>query len=251
MNNILNPRVKKLIKDELLDYAKGGFLFFVIIAIMLAVIEFTVIDFNVNSRIIDTDMIPDVLAMSQYFFSVSMINGFSLVMLIAGIVAGAELAIHVRQGVARNEYFKATLIGAIIVSIIYIPFALLLFQLVNLIVGSGSVVYDISLIVLFMYMLLFIMFYLIGYLIAMIYQRFGWIVGVMITLFALVLFGVISRNSDLFIMIPEFLFFVGNQTHSLVDFVAPELLGPILVMVSVVLASGSYVLMKNISVKVK
>lgn len=236
MNDILNPRVNKLIKDDLLTYAKmfGGFLAGILI--LLSVLSM------INIGPTDVD---------GYNFGLSLI----IIMFIAGIVAGAELSMYVRQGISRIEYFKATLIVAIIVSVMIIPFALIANRLINWITGSESLIYSVrydNLLSLVIHILSFIVFFLGGYLISMIYQRFGWFLGLIITIFVLLATGVVSWNfcfwnSDAIIRFLSTL--IGYD--DLVGFFAPELLGPILVTVSVILASSVYALMKNTPVKIK
>lgn len=236
MNDILNPRVNKMIKDDLLTYAKmfGGF--FAGILILVSVLSM------INIGPADVD---------GYNFGLSLI----IIMFIVGIVGGAELSVYVRQGISRIEYFKATLIGGIIASVILIPFVSLANRLINLITGSESLIYSVrydNLLSLVMHILSFIVFFLGGYLISMIYQRFGWFVGLIITIFVLLATGVVSWNFDFWNSEAIVMFLSTLIEHDdLVGFFVPELLGPILVTVSVILASSVYALMKNTPVKIK
>lgn len=263
MNNILNVRVKKLIKDNLLEYAKhfGGFL--AVILILATVFSMINIEVVIGSAYVEgfeyvASEITNFLNGTSSFASFNFF-GFIIIMLIAGIVAGAELSMYVRQGIARNEYFKATLIGAIIVSVTLIPFASIANRLINLITGSESVIYSLrngNLLTIAIHILSFIVFFLGGYLISMTYQRFGWFLGIIITIFALLITGVVSWNfgfwnSEVIIILPIEAFFTAGEHNGLVGLVAPELLGSILVTVSVILASGIYALVKNTPVKIK
>ena len=255
MNNILNPRVQRLIKDDLWDYAKAFGIFFAIsfIVITVLVIVFSMTNIVVAIEGVDIEGVQYAASEITNFlntsniFNVINLFGLMIMMFISGIVAGAELPMHVRQGIARNEYFKATLIGAIIVSIIIIPLALVANSFITLI--SENVMVGLngdSLLTIIMYILWLIVVYLIGYFIVMIYQRFGWMVGVLVTVVVLVMFGVISWGSGAIIVFPRFLVGESNLLG-----LAPELLGPALVIAATILASGVYMLVKDAPVKIK
>jgi len=260
IENILNSRVKRQIKDVLVDYAKylGGFFVVSLIVITLLRVVLSMINIGAALEAADLDNIEyTVSEIINFLDDVNIFNllnlfGLTLVMFISGIITGSELPAYVRKGVARNEYFKGTLIGAIIVSIALIPFSLIANQLVNLIAGSENAIHNAyhlgngDLLITVMYIPFIIAFHLAGYFIAMIYQRFGWLIGVIITVFALLVTGIISWNSRVILIFP---IFVVGEYNGLLDI--PELLGPILVTISIILASGIYTLVKHTPVKVK
>jgi len=255
MNEFLNPRIQKLIKDDLRDYAKAFGIFFAIALIIVVVLTILFSMINIESTVaaINIEDIQDVASEITNFlnttniFNIINLIGLMVMMFISGIVVGAELPMHVRQGVARNEYFKATLVGAIIVSIALLPLSLIGNAFINLLTGSGMI-YNLrtdSLLTMVMYILWFIVFYLIGYLIAMTYQRFGWVIGAITMLTGLAVVGVIGWSSGVIIVLPIL------PIEEFTELIAPELLGPILVAISAILASGVYVLAKNTPVQVK
>ena len=238
MNGTLNSRIKKLIKNDLLVYAKyvGGF--FTILLVM-------------------TVLISTVFTIEAMEIGVFNIFSLMITMLISGIVTGTELPMRVRQGIARNEYFKATMLEAVIISIVLIPLTFAVNQLISSVTGSDSMMYHMShlesnsLLIMVMYILWFIVSFLLGYFIAMIYQRFGWLIGVIVSVFALLVTGIISWDSGIWNsgVIAIFPIFAIGEGRYLVEFFAPELLGPTLVVISVILASGIHALIKSAPIK--
>lgn len=235
-NGILNPRVKKLIKDDLLTYAKifGGF-WAAILVIKLAILH--------------------IGAVRGYGANLEVVNvGSIIIMFIAGITTGVELSIYVRQGVARNEYFKAAIIGAIIVSVLLTPFTAIANHLINLMTGSESLTYSLSsnnVLSTAIHMLLFNVFFLGGYLISVVYQRLGWFLGIIITLLVLLTNGIVSWRFEVMSLFPIQEFIVVGERDGLVEVVTPVILGPILIIISVILASTIYALVKNIPATIK
>ena len=243
MNNTLNSRVKRLIKEDLLEYAKiisivfgSGMLIGTIILSLLFSIT------GDNSIIL------------EFSFGIINLTGFAVFMFIAGIVGGAELPAYVRYGIARGEYFTATIIGAIIVSILLLPLLLLIDQIISSILGLENIISTVrngDLLTLAMYVLTFIVVYLAGFFIAMIFGRFGWVIGVMMTIILLITLGGIGWSSGLVVRISDMLLFMDNGYTSITQLIAPELLGPILVTIAVILASGIYTLVRDAPVKVR
>jgi len=242
MDNILNVRVKQLIKEVLVDYAKVFCMLFSI-ALFASLILIGFLTIVVHASVYDTigtNVVIEIIGFA----------GFIFVMFISGIVSGAELPMYVRLGIARNEYFKANLIGAIIVSIILMPIPFLADWLLSLVVSSRNVIaHSISdnLLGFAMHVLLLILFYLTGHFIAVVFQRFGWFVGVIVIILILTTSGMISWGAGIITMIPNAL----AGYNSFANLVAPELLGPILITISVVLASVVYLFVKNAAVKVR
>ena len=240
MNNTLNPRIKRLIKESLLDYAKVLGVFFsiglIIGLILLALLTMAFI----------TD---EPFAVDISFIMIGL-SSLVVTMFIAGVVTGAELPMHVRQGVARNEYFKATFIAAVMVSTLLLPVNWLIRVIADGVNVTDSLRSD-YLLILVIYALIFMTAYLLGHFIAMVYQRFGWMIGVCVTILILMVLGVISWHSNTIILIPDLLPLIYEGYDSITYLIAPELLGPILIIILVILAKGTYAFVKHIPVKVK
>jgi len=222
MDNILNERVRQLIKEILLDYAKvfGVFLAISLLSILILI------------------FLPT--STTEITIGIISFGAFIIVMFIAGIVSGAELPAHIRTGIARNEYFKANLISAIIISVILMPISFILDFVLR---DFRNVLYNSisdNLLGFTMHILLLILFYLIGYFIAMIFLHFGWFIGVIVIVSTLAITGIVSWSSGLIIMLPSAL----NETNSIVSLIAPEILGPTLITLAVLLASVVYYLVK-------
>jgi len=199
MNNILNERVTKLIKADLLEYGKYLLFFLVLgfaIPVLLNMIFGTsVIIIGVGSVNIEIDNfgtinIEGLLNFVSFAF-------FTFFMFIGGIITGAYLPTYVRWGVARKEYFTGTIVAAVIVSLAFAPVVLLLNTIINLLVSSGSSLYNFFHIgggeipVLIGQFLAYVALFLLGYCIPLVWQRFGWHVG-MAFIFLLVAFIIIS-----------------------------------------------------------
>ena len=248
MDNILNARVKRLIKDDLIAYTKFFGVFFAIIAL-------TSLIFAALLPIL-VSLDPEVSEItSEITVGAIGFGSFILMMAISGIVTGAELPMNVRRGVARDEYFKATLIAAISISVILTPISFLANRLISIIVSSGNVVNNLrteNILTFVMYVLLFIVCHLLGYFIAMIWQRFGWVVGITCAILIFGILGIVNLGLDIGRVIIIFpIIFTDGAYDYLIESAVPELLGPVLVLIAVFLASSSYILMKNNAVKIK
>ena len=201
MNNIFNTRVKRLITDDLLEYGKHllWFLGFVIGILMILNIFVGInvvmirnirdfLDINVGVTLIGTGI----------FSFVS--SGFLVFMFISGIVTGYELPQHVRQGIARGEYFIGVTIAAIIVSLLIAPLILLVNMIFNLFVTIEGVFYhlfqmgggEISLLI--AQFLMYIALFLLGFCIAIIWQRVGWQLGVAFIVLLLMISSFLGWN---------------------------------------------------------
>ena len=251
MNNTLNTRVKRLIKDDLFEYGKvllwifGLMLFSLIINIVLnSEVNISEIAGAINIQIGNFELIIEAITLGIY------IGGVAIFMMIAGITAGYELPQHVRFGIARHEYFKANVVSAIIVSILIIPLGFFINLILTTLVSSDSFLYnlinlaDVGLLTISMYILYFITAFFVGYFIGMVFQRFGWIVGVIFVLILLTITG--SLTWRFIPRIPIRIFSVGD-----ISMIAPELLGPTLIVIAFFIAMGTYLLVKDTPVKVR
>jgi len=248
MNNSLNSRITRLIKDDLLDYGKHllGFLGVLIASLVIniglnrgigAIPEVLTIDLgNFGEFAIDFGE----FAMAGIFNTLSF-GFFIIIMFISGIVIGYELPQHVRRGVARKEYFIATTIAAVIVSLLIIPLLLLMNMIFNIFANSGSTFLDdgrISMLV--MQFLMYIVLFLFGYCIAIIWQRVGWQLGIVTTV---VLLSILS--------------FLGWQTGIIFTLTADDYYywlrwsfsNIFLVGMTMALAIATYTLIRGVSVK--
>jgi len=257
MNNILNVRVRRLLKDDLLSYTIhfAGFIL-VLFAIMLInnilYLFFgfgsPTVNINVNNRELDINFLRSLITFISF-------GAISMVMFISGIVAGAELPANVRKGIARIEYFTATFLAGIIVSFLISPIFLGINAIINLFVSSEALFYnslligDGSLPLLGAQFLIYIAVFLIGYSITMIWQRFGWIVGLAISFIILSTTGIIGFNIgrifSIFELIVEDYWLELSWQHSN---------GSLAIMglsLAIVFGALTYILLKKIPVKAR
>jgi len=184
MNNILNERVRRIVREDLLEYGKY-ILFFLVLGFVIPFLLSQIF----GTRIVVMDFVDGAFNIDLGDFGSVNIDGvfnfvsfgiFSVFMFIAGITGGVELPQNVRWGVARNDYFTATVISAIIVSLIFAPVMLLFNTIINLFVSSGSVFYNFFQIgggefpVLVFHFFTYVALFLVGYYIPLVWQRFGW-----------------------------------------------------------------------------
>ena len=259
MSNILNVRVRKLIKDDLLEYGKYLLGFFVLgfgVPLILSLLFGTrgnilFIGFqDVNIDIGDFGRI-NVEGLFN-FFSFAF---FVFFMFIGGIIVGAELPSHVRCGGARGEYFIATIITAVIVSLAYAPVLLLLNMVINLFVSSNSAYYNIlhigngELSTLLEQFIMYVAIFLLGYCIPLIWQRVGWLITVSMIVIFVLISGILGWN-----------FAIGFNVFNIVendDFLGITwdfsygFFGIVGLLMIAVLGSGVYLLSKDIPVKVR
>jgi len=184
MTNILNVRVRRLLKEDLLDYAKhfAGFMAGIAVVLLIQYLVYLIIGFDFGITLAGRELDMRELNFSGFLGAISF-AGITLVMFIAGIVTSAELPTYVRMGVARKEYFVATLVAAIIVSLLLAPTLLGLNVIINLFVDAELFLYDAFLagggdfFVLASQALVYIALFLAGYSIAIIWQKVGWFLG--------------------------------------------------------------------------
>ena len=254
MNNVLNSRMKKLIKRELFDY--GKFLFVFLILIISTIIFFGMgIGNETTAEIISNITVSGFLP--QGFFN--------FVFLTSGITTGAELPQYVRRGFARGEYFFAATTAMLIVVLLISPVMLLFNMIVNLVVGSQSSLYNSFLIGngnvfnLLIHTLIYIVAFLLGIFVTTFWQRVGWKIASTI----LVSFLLISNFTFLNVLnILDFLsmldvnyddygldiFWPANQVADRL-FSIPT--AAITIGLIVALGVGTYALIKSVAVKVR
>jgi len=268
MNNIFNVRVMKLIKKELLEYGKYLFCFLGFAIIVPVVLNrlfgtsgqilfanFGNGELNFNIGDIGNISIEGVFSFVSFAF-------FTFFMFIGGITVGAELPQSIRWGIARKEYFTATIVSAAIVSLAFAPLMLLLNSIINLLVASGSAFYnsfhigDGNTSILVMQFLAYIVLFLLGYCIPLTWQRFGWQIGLAF-IFALValifIFGFLGLNTIIIgfstfdIMTTDDYLFLFQWDFVNGTFGISGIIGLITI---VVLGTGAFMLTKDVPVKV-
>jgi len=258
MNNILNVRVKRLIKDDLLEYGKHllGFLGFIVLSILINFI--LQLFFGSGEIVINIGDVHIDLGNPENFNLVGLFNmisfgAFVIIMFISGAVVGYELPHYVRMGIARTEYFIATTIAATIVSFLIAPFTLLLNGMINFIVGSNSIFYNGlhmgsgDLLTLGVQFLMYVAVFFLGLLIVAIYQRIGWQIatGLIVALFAIGIGWNFSRLLSVFNVVTGEYWFEFSWAFR------NGYLGLIAVMMIVVFGFSGYTMIKNTSVDVK
>jgi len=258
MNNIFNSRVKRLIKADLLEYVKYLFGFFglaVVIPIVLNLLfgtsgEIGIGIGNLNINIADFGRIN-----IGGIFNFISFGFFVFVMFIAGITAGSELPQHIRVGIARKEYFIATIVSAVIVSLLIAPFVLLLNIIVNSLITPGSLFYNTfhigggEISILTMQFLMYTSLFLLGYCGAIICQRVGWLIGVAIIVAVFIILGFLGWN--IAIGFNMFNLTIGDHWFEIETSSDNGFFSIMGILTTAVLGIGTYMLIKNVSVKVR
>jgi len=258
MNNIFNVRVRRLLKNDLLEYAKH-FGWFMIIVIGSSLLNLAIKFFAGRGFNFDITFFGSDFDLREIDFSgiVNMISfgGIAIVMFIAGIVGGAELPSYVRLGASRKEYFAATTLGAIIISLVVAPAVLSLNAIINLLAGTENFLYNSLLIangdiaVLAAQVLMYVALFLTGYSIAMIWQRVGWLFGLIAGFIIVIVTGLFGWGVGGFfntftIVIEDYWFEVNWMLSS--GFIA------VMALVQIeIFGTLTYTLLKNVPVKVK
>jgi hypothetical protein len=238
MNNVLNERVKRLIKKDLVGYGKHLLWFLgltIVIPVIFQVIFANSVLININSDIKD---------LGDNLFNFFSSGYFILVVGFAGITAGAELSQYVRKGVSRKDYFIATTVAAVIVSLLIPPLMLLLNMIINLFVSSESLFYHVFDMdgsknsILVMQCLIFLTLFLLGYCTAIVWQRVGWYIStaIIVVCFMIAIFLGINFEFD----------WLNNNYWFEMEGFFPIVMGLI-----AILGIGTYKLIKNVSVKTK
>jgi len=185
MTNIFNPRIQKLIKKDLLEYVKYvlGFIglalvFGIGLPLLLNIFFGFSTGFNIDTEEINVSI--SFAGMSAFITS----GFFAISLFAAGIQSGYELPQHVRKGIARKEYFATTVISAIIAILSIAPIMLLLNMMINLFVRSESAFYNLfrigggNIIGILFHLLIYTTLFILGYFIAIYWQRVGGVIAV-------------------------------------------------------------------------
>ena len=262
MSNILNVRVRKLIKQDLFEYGKY-ILFFLGIGLAVPVILTLIFGRGESGSTSIFIGIGGINIYTDDFGVINVFNFFSFAfftffMFIGGIVAGAELPSHVRWGGSRKEYFVSTVISSVIVCLAFAPFLLLLNAIVNLFAPSGSAFYNLFYIgggdipILLKQFLSYVAIFLFGYCIPLFWQRFGWYIGVAVILAFIFLSGFLSFNFavgfGIFDLVSED-YFYGIEWDFTSGF--SVIFGIMLSLMIVVFGTVLYLLVKDMPVKVR
>lgn len=200
MNKIFNVRVKRLIKDDLLDYGKEllGLIGFLIVFVTIIILLNG--GLSTSSEVVTINIGDFFDFTTDYIGFGSLLFGFYVVTLfIAGIEAGSELPEHVRLGIARKESFFATTVAAVIVSLLIAPVMLTLNMITNVFTTSGSLFYNAlyigsgELSTLITQSLIYIALFLLGFCFRVTWQRVNLKIGIILTsIFFSIFYGIIG-----------------------------------------------------------
>lgn len=250
MNNLLNTRVKKLIKGDLLAFG-GSFL-----GVLVFGITSSLFNFWLDGPFIG----PFTSLMIGSIFS---FHFFALCMALTGITIGYELPQYIRRGVARKEYFIARGLVVAIESLLFAPIMLILNVITNLLVSSESLFYNVFHIgnghisTLIMHFLIYITLFLAGFLISIFWQRSGWKFSLLV-----IIPLVLVSNA----LISNFLFLTLSNSYTYIRFsledgfsssininplISNGLINMILIGLIALLGIGIYSFLKHFPVKIK
>jgi|GEM_PF-1883872 len=263
-----NVRIQRLVKHDLLAYGKFLLCFLGFIVGAIAVnwilhLFFGVGSFQVNIGSVDIDIqAGDVLL--EGFFNMITFSVIGFMMFVSGCVTGYELPQYVRRGIARGEYFIVAMITVAIVSLLIAPIVFVIGTISNFLVPTGSIFYGAfyisssGLLELGVQFLLYIGFFLTGFFIATVWQRIGWIMGAILTVGILLLFGFLGFLSMRFILPPLYIFDVFNVARVgeywfefQWDMAANGTLTMLALVMIMVFGIGTRLLIKNVNVKVR
>jgi len=121
-------------------------------------------------------------------FNIITVGVFVFVMWIAGIVAGSEVPGNVRKGISRMESFVSKMISAIIFTVLIGPF-MMLFNFVLTVLPGGTVMADWSVVALGMHFLMYMAAFCVGFFIAILWQRIGWLPTLILIVATVILTG--------------------------------------------------------------
>jgi len=262
-----NVRIQRLVKSDLKDYSTFflGFLGLVMGAILLNWIFrlfFGMGGFQMNVGNINIDIhTGDVLL--EGFFNMVSFSVVGFMMFVSGCVAGYELPQNVRRGVARGEYFISVVIAAVIVSLLAAPFVFVVSTISNFLVPSGSIFYGAfhvsgsGMVELAVQFLMYVAVFFMGFFIAMVWQRLGWLLGLIVTVGFLVVLGFLGFVSSA-IVTPFVFLDVFNVTRIgeywfefQWDVAANGMFALLAIGMMVVFGIGARLLIKNVAVKVR
>jgi len=251
MNNMVNRRVKKLLQETLMEYGRYifGFLAFAIIAPIVLHFLFgtrvTVLNITYTGNFNDINI--------EGIFNSASFGLFAGFIFIAGIVEGYELPQAVRMGISRKEYFTVATVAAVIVSLLIKPLLLLINLIINSFVTSESFFYrafsigHAGISTLSVQFLIYIMLFLFGLFIAVLWQRIGWQLGVVITIAFLLISSVLGWS-----MVSGFNILTVTTNEYWFKFewsLSNGLMGAVAMILIAILGMGTYALIKNVSVK--
>ena len=251
MNNLLNTRVKKLIKGDLLAFG-GSFL-----GVLVFGITSSLFNFWLDGQFIS-------LMISSLFS----FHFFAFCMALTGITIGSELPQYIRRGVARKEYFIARGLVATIESLLFAPIMLILNVITNLLVSSESLFYNVFHIgnghisTLIMHFLIYITLFLAGFLISIFWQRIGWKFSLLVIIPLVLVSNALISNA----LISNFLFLNLSNSYTYLQFsledgfsssininplISNGLINMILIGLIALLGIGIYSFLKHFPVKIK
>lgn len=260
MNNIFNVRVRRLIKDDLIEYGQHllGFIGFVALMLLFQFVlylffgigNFFELNININGRDFDLGG-PE----HSGILRIISFGGLAIAMFILGIVGGAELPSYVRKGVARKEYFTATTTSAIIFSLLVAPVLLGVNAVMSLIIGTSHLFYnalfigDGDIAVLIIQFLIYIGLFLTGYSIAMIWQRVGWLIGLISGFLIFIIAGFFGWNFGRLFNIIDFI--TGDERAEISWIASNGIAAFAVIGLIAVFGIAAYTLMRRVAVKVK
>jgi len=257
----MNNRILKLIKQDLAEWGQYvlGFIGFIIAG---SVVSFLIgIFFSTDVNFMNFNSGPDGIDLSGIFHLISF-GMFVIVMLIAGIVAGSEIAGSVRKGISRTESFISETISATLVSLLIAPFILLMNMLTNVLSGSSSTFYntlnvDGGLLTLGVQFLVYMAVFFIGFFIAAIWQKIGWLQTLSIIVFTLFATGALGMRTTN-IVIDEVISIVQDADENVIVEESSILFGQVAqngmtavvaLVAIIVFGVSTYVIIKSLPVK--
>ena len=181
----MSNRFGRLLKYELFDWGRSilwVFVFIVVSWILGLMLRFA-FAFGWN----DT---------TNFFmlFNIIMVRVFVFVMWITGIVAGSEVPGNVRKGIPRMESFISKMIGTIIFTVLIGPF-MMLFNFILTVLPGGTVMADWGIGALVTHFLSYMAAFCVGFFIAILWQRIGWLPTLILIFGTVFLTGIIGFSA--------------------------------------------------------
>jgi len=250
MNNMFNQRVKKLLQETLMEYGRYIFGFLGFAIIIPIVLHFVL---GTHVRIFDITYVGNLNDINiEGIFNFASFGFFAFFIFIAGIVEGYELPQTVRKGISRKEYFTVAIVAASIVSLLIKPLLLVINLIINSFVSSESLFYRAfsigsgGLSTLTVQFLIYVMLFLFGLFIAVLWQRVGWQIGAGITVAFFLISSILGWNIanwfNLFTVTTSDYWFEVEWALS------NGIVGIIAMIMIAILGLGTYTLIKNVTV---
>lgn len=174
----MTNRTLRLLKHELIVWAKG----------MGIGAAFIFGSWTLN-LIVNLIFSPGIENASFFgLFNVITFGFVSFVMGLSGIVAGSEVPGAVRQGISRMESFVSKMSAAVITSLLVGPSMILLNFILIILPGNAVMAYW-SIAILGIHFLLYMAAFCVGFFIAILWQRIGWLPTLAIILVFIMLTG--------------------------------------------------------------